>query len=116
MAATAVVPFDRNGWARHYAHNHLEVDPGTLKIVYLPDGAPEREIRLVEVNELMVPREADPIAPLDFGVGMSEDNPHRLVIVDVTPRQWRLIEEGELSLPAGWSLRQAVEFQRKGPQ
>lgn len=114
MAATAVVPFDRNAWARCYAQNHLDVDLGTLTILYLPDGAPEREIRLIEINELMVAREADPVAPLDFGVGMSEENPHRLVIVDVTPEQWRQIEAGTLSLPAGWSLRDAVEYQRKG--
>jgi hypothetical protein len=46
--------FDRNGMARWYARQHLKTDPGIQVVYYLPEDAPEREIRLLEINDLIV--------------------------------------------------------------
>jgi len=97
---------------RWYATRHLNTDPGIRTVYYLPVGAPEREIRFLEINDLIVVRELDPLEPLDFGVDVDGAEPHALLVVDVTPDQWERIRRGELSLPGGWSLDGAVAFSR----
>jgi hypothetical protein len=82
----------------------MRTDPGVLKVIYLPFGAPDREIRFVEVNDLIATRDSDPIEPFDFGVDDGSPTSHRLRIVDVTPKQWEQIEKKQLPLPTGWSL------------
>jgi hypothetical protein len=42
--------FNRESMARCYAKRHLKTDPGVGTIYYLPAGAPEREIRFIEIN------------------------------------------------------------------
>lgn len=105
-----VVAFDRDEMARWYAREHLEVDPGIREVYYLPADAPEREIRLVEINELIVERLEEALEPLDFGVGRDADVEHTLLVLDVTPGQWERIQKQEVPLPSGWSLRGAVPY------
>ena len=90
--------------ARWYATRHLNTDPGIKTIYYLPANAPQREIRFLEINELMAERDADPIEPFDFGVDTGDEGPHSLVVVDVTPSQWERIQRHEIELPKTWSL------------
>lgn len=104
-------PFDRNTMANWYAKRHLKTDPGIQKILYLPDGAPDREIRFLEVNTLIADREAEPLEPVDFGVDAGSHAEHRLVVLDITPAQWEKINKRELSLPSGWSLTGNISFQ-----
>jgi hypothetical protein len=73
-------------------------------VYHLPTGAPEREIRLVEVNDQIVERGFDPLESLDFGVDVGTPDCHTLLVVDVTPSQWKRVEVGELRLPDSWSL------------
>jgi hypothetical protein len=104
-------PFDRNTYAERYAKRHLKTDPGIRKIYYLPEGAPEREIRLLEVNELMSSN-AEDLEPLDFGVDVGNPNGHTLLVLDVTPSEWDSIGENPSRLPPGWMLDNAVTFPR----
>ncbi len=96
--------------ARWYAEQHLKADPGILSVHYLPRGAAERDIRLVEVNTLLGNRTDDALEPIDFGVDLGMDSEHRLLVVDVTPEQWERVTSGEFRLPDGWSLDGAVPF------
>lgn len=98
--------------AARYAKSHLETDPGLSDIIYLPANAPEREIRLIEVNKLMPARLDGYIEPLNFGIETGTENAHRLSIIDVTPDQWRRIAIRKLKLPLDWSLDGAFELQR----
>lgn len=104
------IAFDRDEMARWYARQHLKTDPGVESIYYLPTGAPEREIRLVEINKLIAIRDDSALEPLDFGADMGLDSEHRLVVLDVTPDQWLRIATETLSLPSGWSLKHAIPF------
>ena len=79
---------------------------------YLPAHAPEREIRFLELNDLMAVRENDPLEPIDFGVDMDGAESHTLLVLDVTPAQWDRIRRGELPLPDGWTLDDAIPFSR----
>lgn len=102
--------FDRDSMARWYAKQHIKTDPGIRAIYYLPANAPEREIRFIEVNDLIGERSDDTLEPIDFGVDSGTDTEHRLFVLDVTPDQWDRIQESSLPLPQGWSLKGKVHF------
>jgi hypothetical protein len=104
--------FNRDNMARHYAKRHLKTDPGVITIYYLPTGAPEREIRLLEVNELIAERTENPIEPIDFGLDTGTPEAHKLMVADVTPGQWEKVGKHELALPSGWSLDNATPYAR----
>ncbi len=47
--------FDRDKLARWYAQRHYKTDQALHEVVYLPTNAPDREIRLLEVNGSLIP-------------------------------------------------------------
>jgi hypothetical protein len=94
--------FDRDSMAVTYAKRHKAIDEAITAIYHLPTGAPPNEVRLLEVNQ-GIKSLADP-EPIDFGVETGTDAAHRLVVLDVTPAQWREIQNGSRQLPPGWSL------------
>ena len=102
--------FDRDAMAHWYAEQHLKSDPGIAAVWHLPKFAGDREIRFVEVNELLGDRNDNSFEPIDFGVDAGTDSAHRLFVLDVTPEQWHRIQKRELSLPANWSLEEAREL------
>ncbi|MEX2173749.1 MAG: hypothetical protein WD872_05260 [Pirellulaceae bacterium] len=104
------IAFDRDEMAGWYARQHLQTDPGVSEIYYLPSDSPEREIRFVEVNELIADRLDSALEPVDFGVDRDTQTEHTLLVLDVTPDQWDRIHKRELALPRGWSLSGAVEY------
>ena len=103
--------FDRDKLARWYALRHYKTDHAIQEVVYLPANAPEREIRLAEVNESIAEREG-PLEPIDFGVDIGGAEGHTLMVLDVNPAQWKRIEKSNLALPPGWSLQGAVSIPR----
>lgn len=107
------VQFNRDAMARWYAKQHLQTDPGIRAVYYLPTNAPEREIRFVEINELLADRKDDSLEPIDFGVDTGLESEHKLFVLDVTPSQWERITQSLLALPQGWSLDKAKVFQSK---
>ncbi len=109
----AIVHFDRDAMARWYASQHLRTDPGIRQVYYLPREAPDREIRLVEVNDLLAEMD-DALEPIDFGVDAGAETEHKLLVLDVTPSQWAAVGRGDLALPAGWALEDAVAFEDTG--
>jgi hypothetical protein len=105
--------FDRDSMARWYAREHLKTDPGIVAVYYLPTNAGDREIRFVEVNKLISDRNDNAVAPIDFGVDMGMETAHKLCVLDVTPEQWDRIRAYELSLPANWSLKDAIRYGKR---
>ena len=114
MATLQSVTFDRDSWARSYATEHLKTDPGIVTVIYLPTQADEREIRFVEVNELIGERRDDALDVIDFGIDFGTETQHRLFVLDVTPSQWVLIHQNGIPLPSGWSLSNAMKFTLNG--
>ena len=102
--------FDVDEMARWYATQHLRTDPGVREIYYLPKGAPDREIRFIEVNTMIVEMKDASVDPVDFGVDRGAEAKHKLFVIDVTPGQWEAIHEGDLPLPEGWNLEEAIAF------
>jgi hypothetical protein len=111
----ATIVFDREALAKWYAREHLKSDPG-LKAVYdLSEGGPDREIRLIEVNDMIVERDEAALEPIEFGVDRGLETEHSLHVLDITPAQWDLLRRGgsELRLPRGWSLDHCREIGRR---
>ena len=102
MSVDSAVAFDRDKLARRYASRHLKTDAGVEQIYHLPKDAPLRDIRLLEVNNLI--SETTPLEAIDFGVDIGGAEPHVLYVLDVTPEQWNGIESGKIPLPTGWTL------------
>jgi len=112
MAISTKARFDRDELALHYANLHFDVDEGVREIYHLPQGAPPREIRLLEVNSLVA--EIQNPEPIDFGVHTGPDR-HVLIVLDVTPHQWELLEQGRKPMPAGWTLKGKKLLKRRSP-
>jgi hypothetical protein len=96
--------------ARWYAREHLKTDPGIIAVYYLPKNAGEREIRFIEINELIGDRNDGVLEPIDFGIDRGTDNAHKLFVLDVTPEQWERLRAKELRLPDDWSLDGAIPY------
>ena len=92
--------------AKWYATQHLKTDPGVVSVHYLPKNADEKEIRFIEVNCMIAEWRADGI-PLDFGVDADAKNGHRLIVLDVTPDQWKNLT---FKMPNGWTLEEEKVF------
>lgn len=95
---------DRDEMARWYANRHMMTDDGIRSIYYLPKLAPDREIRLLEVNEAIAVGENAPLEPIDFGVDVGSDTAHILMVLDITPSQWEKVQSDPRLLPNGWTL------------
>jgi hypothetical protein len=109
MPGTTKTQFDRDRLAGHYARRHLDIDPGVVRINYLPKNAPPREIRCLEVNR-MISETTNP-EPIDFGVDIDSDEGHTLYVLDVTPTQWEAIQNRDMPLPDGWTLDESQVFE-----
>ena len=76
---------DRDSMARWYAKEHLKTDPGIVAVYYLPTNAGDREIRFVEVNNLIGDRNDDVLEPIDFGVDTGRETAHKLFVLTSRP-------------------------------
>ncbi|MFZ5480616.1 MAG: hypothetical protein ACOZNI_27885 [Myxococcota bacterium] len=65
-----------------------------------PDSEP---IRLLEVN---ADTPASGIVPVHFGP--TRDTPYPIVVIEITPEEYRGLVAGELRLPDGWRLQNVL--------
>ena len=100
------IQFDRSSMARWYAKEHLKTDPGIAAVYY-------RDIRFVEINNLLGDRNDDILEPIDFGIDTGMETEHKLYVLDVTPEQWDRIQSQKLGLPGNWSLKDAKHFKNE---
>ena len=102
---------DRQAVAYWVALSHFRTDPGIREIWHLPSGAPDDEIRLIEVNDQFPSAEDRPI-PVDFGLDI-RGVPFRLLVADVTSDQLKAARFDASHLPDGWSLQGAAQYPRR---
>ena len=94
---------ERAAFAIWLARQHLRFDSRLTQVVYLPFGAPEDEVRLLEVNTDLYPEPGSPIVPVETTPAVT-DLPFRVWVADVTPYEWNQIQANPGLLPPGWSL------------
>jgi hypothetical protein len=93
----------RDSFVQWIVSHHFAIDKGVVKILHLPSGAPEKEVRLLEVNELAKIPENGTVQAFDFMPDI-EGVDFALLVADVTPKQFAAIMEGKALLPKGWRL------------
>lgn len=101
----------RDEFARWIARQHFAIDKGITRIFHLPNGAPDQDVRLLEINELASIPENAPIEAVDFAPDI-EGVHFRLFVADVTPHQLEGIQANHAKLPAGWNFEGADEIPR----
>ncbi len=94
---------------RRMVRDHFETEEFVERIIWFKSIDGEEEIHLLEVNRDTPPCGA--VMMLYFGA--TEKFPLPARVADVTPEEWEKISRGEISLPSGWSLKNAVEFKRE---
>jgi hypothetical protein len=89
------------------ARAHYEVEPG-LRAIYRLEGPDPNDLRikLLEVNEQTVPTG---IVPVGFAPHPASGLHYPSVVIEVAPREYEAIQHKELSLPAGWEVRDSYE-------
>ena len=105
---------EKDQMALWIARKHLAADSAIRKILYLPQGAPADEIRLLEVNDRMsLPdEEAGKIEPMEFGLNI-QDAPFQLFVADITSEQLDAIRDSRLALPEGWIFEAPITTARR---
>jgi hypothetical protein len=89
------------------ARAHYEVEP-ELRAIYRLEGPDPNDLRikLLEVNEQTV---ATGIVPVGFPPHPASGLHFPAVVIEVTPQEYRAIEQNQLFLPDGWVVRDAYE-------
>jgi hypothetical protein len=101
----------RAAFAEWLARQHLRFDSRLTRVVYLPENAPEDEVRLVEVNTGLYVEPGNPIVPVETTPAVT-DLPFRVWVADVTPEEWQQIQNNPGLLPEGWSLEGNMTIRR----
>lgn len=95
--------------ARHMVREHFEIEEFIERIIWLKNAEDKEEVHLIEVN-----RDCPPLgAVLPFFFGATEKFPLDALVADVSPEDWEQIRAGKMRLLPGWSLENAVEFERE---
>ena len=94
---------ERAAFAEWLARQHLRFDSRLTQVVYLPVGAPDDQVRLLEVNTGLYPEPGNPIVPVETTPAVT-DLPYRVWVADITPEEWQQIQSNPQLLPKGWGL------------
>jgi hypothetical protein len=112
-SATGEAPDKKKAFAIWLARQHLGIDSHIQEVIYLPAGAPENEIRLVEINsKLYLDPADDAIVPVEMTPAVS-GLPYKVRVADITPEQWDKVKQHANMLPLGWSLADSVKTGRR---
>lgn len=95
---------ERAAFAEWLARQHLRFDSRLTQVVYLPTGAADDEVRMLEVNTGLYPEPGNPILPVETTPAINE-LPFRVWVADVTPEEWDQIQTNPILLPTGWNLQ-----------
>jgi hypothetical protein len=95
------------GFMESLARLHFEADEGLEQVIWVKSCG-DRQICLLEVNRTALPSESIQV----FRFAPSEDVPFPMFVVDVRPTEWEQIQSEGIPLPEGWTLDEAMVFQR----
>ncbi len=85
--------------AKTFADAHRETDKGVDTILYFPG---DDEIRLLEFTSSVPP--TGEAVPFRYAPSPAHGLHHPMSLILLNPEERRLVENQEISLPAGWSL------------
>jgi hypothetical protein len=94
----------RDEFAAELASFHFELDSAISKIFRVMgsrESDPKESVKLLEVKANTV---AVGIMPVSFGANAANGAFYPCVIVEITPDEFRGLQEGRLRLPDDWTL------------
>ena len=96
--------------AAELAKKHYQVETGLTQVFRITGSAdvevrPSEPIKLLEVNENTVPAG---IMPIQFGPSPALGQCYSSIIVEVTPDEFRKIQDRQLELPHGWRVGEPI--------
>lgn len=95
------------------AKRHMGADGSIHQVWFLPKGAPDTEIRLLEVSERFTASNGT-VRPIDFSLDV-EGEKYKLLVADVSDEQLERIKANpSASLPNDWSIDDALVWDRRG--
>jgi hypothetical protein len=94
---------------RRMARTYFEKEKSIDRIIWFKNTRGEERIHLIAVNRDTFP--AGSVMAFYFRENERFPLPRRLA--DVTPEEWAKIRAGKIPLPQGWSMQNAVEFDRE---
>ena len=102
---------DRKRQAHHLAAKHYEIEPGMKGIYWVVSSHEEavdvnEPVKLLEINENTIPAG---IQPLHFSAAPMSGIPYPTVIIEVTPNEFVAIENREIPLPEGWTIKMPIQ-------
>jgi hypothetical protein len=102
---------NRDDVAAWVAKQHFITDISIREIWYLPQGAPDDEIRFLELNERL-PGDPSKVEPIDFGLEVRGAH-FRLFVADVSGDQLEQLKQDSARLPAGWHVGGHLVWRRR---
>ncbi len=102
---------ERAAFATWLARQHLRFDKRLSEVIYLPTGAPDDQVRLLEINTGLYPEPGSPVVPIGATPAVS-DFPFHVWVADVTPDEWTQIHANPGLLPLGWTLEGRLTIKR----
>ena len=102
----------KEDYAKAVVFRHRRGNSNLRRVVrYFAPGedALDEPIKLVEVNSATVPAG---VMPLLFGRSPRRGADHSVILVEVTPAEYKAIRAGQLQLPAGWGNGKVI-YRRK---
>ena len=96
--------------ALELARKHYQIETGLTQIFRVAgsadaEGRPREPIKLLEVNENTVP---SGIMPIQFGPSPASGLSYSSIIIEVTPDEFRKLQDRQLELPHGWTIGDAI--------
>ncbi len=102
---------ERAAFATWLARQHLRFDKRLSEVIYLPTGALEDQVRLLEINTGLYPEPSSPVVPIETTPAVA-DLPFHVWVADVTPDEWTEIQANPGLLPPGWKLEGRLSIKR----
>lgn len=92
--------------AKKLARVHYGMESGLKKVIRIlgteeQESDPREPVKILQVHKLTVPAGIIPI-PLGRHPEIGQDHP--VLLVEITPGEYRQLLRGELHLPEGWRL------------
>lgn len=88
------------------AKSHAEAEDAVSKVIRVRSAREEDDNEPIKLLEVNLDTPSAGVVPVTFG--RSTDVPYASVVVEVTPEEFRRIENGELELPSEWELAEIL--------
>jgi hypothetical protein len=111
MMRQAMTGKDKDEAARDLIQHHFAVEPelrAVYRIMSANETSPDEPIKLLEVNAATVATGSVEV----FGFAASKSTPFSVMIAEVTPDELEQLKSNPRAMPHGWSLAQALVFER----